>query len=106
MHKYTYFTNALRLAARCVGVLAFGLFFSLSLGGHTCMDDDDGKGAEFKTVGGHNRFLEHMDRIAEENLTVQRRMLEQLEGINRFLEHMDRKSTALVGSGLPGGERH
>lgn len=53
MHKYTYFTNALRLAARCVGVLAFGLFFSLSLGGHTCMDDDDGKGAEFKTVGGH-----------------------------------------------------
>jgi hypothetical protein len=65
-----------------------------------------GRGQSLKQLEGTNRFLEHMDRIAEENLTVQRRMLEQLEGINRFLEHMDRKSTALVGSGLPGGERH
>jgi len=47
-----------------------------------------------------------MDRIAEEDLTVQRRILEQLEGINGFLEHMDRKPTAVVDSGLPGARSH
>jgi len=47
-----------------------------------------------------------MVRMAEEDLTVQRRILEQLEGIDRFLEHMDRKPTALVDNGLPGARPH